>query len=186
MHNDEQPPIPMSGDVLATPRSRLRPFEAYDLPALSRLLADPRVMRYSLGGVCDVARSQAFIEACRQTYRQKGFGYWAVVHPVSRALMGFCGFDHETLDGEQELAIGYRYAVRHWGRGLATEVARAVVTHAFTVTDSESLVAVIDPANVPSTRVAQHAGFQWEGMTTLQGQRVKVYRRHRYRDVRSC
>ncbi|MCJ8284801.1 GNAT family N-acetyltransferase [Halomonas sp.] len=186
MQDDRLRPRPMQGDVLATPRSRLRPLERYDLPGLSRLLADPRVMRHSLHGVQDMAGSRRFLDACRASYADKGFGYWAVVHPVSRALMGFCGFDHEILDGERELAIGYRYAVHHWGRGLATEVALAVVAHAFAITDCESLVAVVDPTNVPSRRVAQNAGFVWEGMTTLEGQRVKVYRRHRYREVRSC
>ena len=73
------------------------------------------------------------------------------------------------------------------------------VSHSAVLTDLENemkvsmlsnflrpLVAVVDPTNVPSSRVAQNAGFVWEGMTTLEGQRVKVYRRHRYREVRSC
>ena len=55
--------------------------------------------------------------------------------------------------------IGWRLAPEHWGRGLATEAARAVVGHAFDSLGLDSLVSFTVPANVRSRRVMEKIGM---------------------------
>ncbi|MGQ7246359.1 GNAT family N-acetyltransferase [Halomonas sp. V046] len=176
-------PLRLPGEVLATRRTRLRRLQRDDVPALCAILSDRRVMRYSLRGPCDEAATSAFVEECLAIYERFGYGPWAVVHPVSLSLMGFCGIGPERVGGDEEMSLGYRFAVRHWSRGIATEVAGAVTAYAFSATSLASLVAVVEPGNIASWRVLEKIGFLFEGETEFHRRRVSVYRRHRYQDV---
>ncbi|GEK46949.1 hypothetical protein HPA02_12320 [Bisbaumannia pacifica] len=61
-------------EIAQTPRLRLHEFDNGDVPALAAILADPEVMRYSLGGVHDEAQTRRFIAGCRASYAEHGLG----------------------------------------------------------------------------------------------------------------
>lgn len=163
-------------EIAQTPRLRLRELDNGDVPALAAILADPEVMHYSLGGVHDEAQTRRFIAGCRASYAEHGLGPWALVDTASGELAGFCGLSHDTIDGVQEVHLGYRLATRFWGRGLATEAARRVVALGFTAHRLASLVAIIEPAHGASRRVAEKVGFQDAASTAFQGWEVRLYR----------
>jgi RimJ/RimL family protein N-acetyltransferase len=56
--------------------------------------------------------------------------------------------------------VGWRLARPAWGRGLATEGARASLRHAFGELDLEAVISIIDPANLRSIRVAEKLGMR--------------------------
>jgi RimJ/RimL family protein N-acetyltransferase len=76
-------------------------------------------------------------------------------------VLGACGI--AMLDGVTP-EIGYWLGVPYWGRGYATEAARAVIDHAFATLDHDRLVAGARVSNPASRRVLEKCGFQWTGV----------------------
>ena len=64
---------------------------------------------------------------------------------------------------------------RFWGRGLATEAARAARDHGFDTLGYERLVSLIDPGNLASRRVAEKVGLTLEKEVEKWGKRICVY-----------
>ena len=83
---------------------------------------------------------------------------WGVWERETEELVGDCGLFFDEGHGEWELAYGFRRD--RWGRGYATEAARACVRHGFDELDLEKIVADVDPANVASVRVLEKCGFE--------------------------
>lgn len=77
------------------------------------------------------------------------------------ALIGATGFVMPEI-GDPE--IGYWLGTDHWGRGYATEAARAVVDHLFTDRDAQAIVTWARVVNPASRRVIEKCGFQWNGV----------------------
>lgn len=161
--------------IADTPRLRLRHFVPEDVQAFAPILADPDVMRFSASGPKTVEQTRQLVDGCRRDYGKDGFSLYAVVHAEDARLIGYCGLWPQTVNGVQEVEISYRLNPDYWGRGLATEAARAVVAHAAGRLGLKRLVAVIEAANVGSVRVAERAGLHWESDTEWRGLSVGVY-----------
>lgn len=148
--------------LLLTERLGLREIEPSDAASLASVLADPEVMRFS-SGVLGSSDVPAWIDGCRREYGQWGFGLWAVVLRAERQLVGYCGLTRfDDLGDLPEVEVGYRLARASWGRGFATEAATAVRDHAFGRLGLSRLVALVDPANRRSARVAEKLGMRYE------------------------
>lgn len=147
-----------------------------DLPALTAILSDPEVMKYSVRGVCDEGATRQFIEWCLSCYDSHGIGPWALIDKIGDQLIGFCGVCPETVAGREEIGLGYRLAQRYWGKGLASESAKAVIEYAFTEKRLSSIVAIIEPENIASLRVAENTGFKSFENVEFQGLPVRLYR----------
>ena len=76
-------------------------------------------------------------------------------------MLGCCGIG--KLDGEHP-EIGYWLGVPFWGKGYATEAARAVIDHAFGDLGYDVLVGGARVSNPASRRVLQKCGFEWTGV----------------------
>jgi RimJ/RimL family protein N-acetyltransferase len=79
------------------------------------------------------------------------------------------------MEGGPEVEIGYYLGRRAWGRGLATELARALVDRAFNELELDRLVAVVRPENEASKRVLAKAGLNPEGVARHYGADVEVW-----------
>ena len=111
-----------------------------------------------------------WIEANLARYERDGHSYLAAVEKASGDVAGVCGLIEETACGAQRLGVGYIFNKTYWGRGYATECARACVEHAFTALGAKEVTAQIRPENAPSRRVAERLGM------TVEASFVKVYR----------
>ncbi len=155
--------------IARTHRFALRPFRLTDATGMACTFEDPEVMRFG-SGVQDFAWIERWIQGCLEDYRERGFGLWAVEEKQCGAVIGCCGLTAwPDIDGRAEVEIGYRLARSAWGRGYATEAARAVRDHAFCALRLDRLIALIDPANVASIRVAEKIGFRYEKQAMLPG-----------------
>lgn len=155
--------------VLDTTRLLLRHVHPFDEGALGNIFGDAEVMRYGPG-----AQNQAWVRAwihdARDSYQRWGFGPWAVVEKSRSAVIGYCGlFYFPDIAGQPEIEIGYRFARRWWGQGYATEAAQAVRDYAFGVLCLPRLVALIEPQNLASIRVAEKLGMRYEKEVMLEG-----------------
>jgi [ribosomal protein S5]-alanine N-acetyltransferase len=155
--------------ILETERLILREFHIFDGPALNRVFGDPEVMRYG-PGVQTESWVQGWLDSCREDYQKFGCGPWAVVERTSGSVIGYAGLFHfPDIDGQPEIEVGYRLAQLHWGRGYATEAVTAIREYAFHVLCLSRLIAIIDPQNIASIRVAEKAGMRCEKEVMLEG-----------------
>ncbi len=149
---------------LATERLILRPVDAGDLDAVHALHTDDEVMRY-------LSRERARREDVRDTVfpamlawerRHPAWGYSAAIDRATGAFLGWVLFrpatDRPPVPGELE--IGWRFARSAWGRGHATEAARAVLHHGFTELDVRSVFAMTMAVNTASRRVMERLGMR--------------------------
>ena len=139
----------------------LRTIEDDDAEALLAVLGDPEVMRYGTTGVATLADCERFVAANRaEGARNDGLTGWAICTPGDATLLGYCRLRAGVAWAEPgEIEIGYRLATRAWGRGLASAAARLARDLAFERHGAERLIAVIDPGNAPSIRVAERIGM---------------------------
>jgi ribosomal-protein-alanine N-acetyltransferase len=151
--------------ILETERLRLRPMDDGDYEPLCALYADPEVMRY-VAGVRTREQTRERLDAMIDHWARHGFGIWALYHRPDNAFVGRCGvgFFH---GGEAELA--YTLARSFWGRGLATEAARAAVAVAFERLHLPQVVAYADVENTASQRVMIKLGMRPDGSTYVHG-----------------
>ena len=155
--------------VLQTERLTLRHFKRTDGKELACVFADPEVMRFGDGTKSD-EWIQDWLESCILDYQKRGWGPFAVIENASGTLIGYCGLFHiPDVNGRPEIEIGYRLARESWGRGYATEAVLAVRDLAFDSLGLTRLVAMIDPDNTASIRVAEKAGLRYEQDVIFEG-----------------
>jgi ribosomal-protein-alanine N-acetyltransferase len=151
------------GIVLETERLVLRHLRWTDLDALAALYADPDVRRYFPDGIRTFEQTRDeltwIIDVC---YARYGYGLWATILKETGAFIGRCGLLPWAIDGRTEVEVAYLLDKDHWGRGLATEAARAIIEHAFSTLPVDRLICMTDPENSASRNVAVKVG-----MTTL-------------------
>lgn len=155
--------------IAETPRLVIRPFHVVDAEAMDHIFGNPEVMRFS-SGVQSSAWVCQWLRRCLEDYLNRKFGLWAVVERKSRNVIGYCGLTHfPDVGGRPETEIGYRLARDSWGYGYGTEAAQAVRDYAFYTLALNRLIAIIDPENAASIRVAEKIGLRYEKDVMLEG-----------------
>jgi RimJ/RimL family protein N-acetyltransferase len=155
--------------TIETKRLLLRPFREEDLDRLIELFQNPGFMRFGNGMLYTREQTTAVLEKLLNWTRAGLPSQFAVVVRENSALIGYCGFLHQEVDGIKEIEIGYRLHPDYWGRGIATEAARAVRDHAFRDLKLQRVISLIHPDNIPSRRVAEKNGMRLEKETTFKG-----------------
>ena len=149
--------------VLLTRRLRLSDFSASHLPDLTRMNADPEVMRY-FPATLNPEESVALLQRITEHQRINGYSLFALHLKESDAFVGWCGlmkvpfFAHFTPAVE----IGWRLNKIFWGKGLAPEAAKSVLRIGFLELGLSEIVSFTAELNQPSIRVMQKIGMQSE------------------------
>jgi|SRR5215216_2808711 len=155
--------------VVETERLVLRQFELSDSDGMMAVFGDMEVMRFG-DGIHTREWVHSWLQRCLENYRSRGFGPYAVVERSSSDLIGYCGLFHfSDVNRQQEIELGYRLKRAAWGQGYATEAARAIRDFAFHTLHIQRLIALIDPENAPSIRVAERIGMRYESNVMLVG-----------------
>ncbi len=146
--------------ILETERLLLREFVPEDVDPLAAVLSDPETMRYYPAAL-DRAGVAAWIERNQRRCADDGHGLWAMVLKSSGEVVGDCGLTRQTVDGSDEIEIGYHVRRDLWGRGYAPEAARACRDYGFARLGVNRLISLIRPENLPSRRVAEKIGLSF-------------------------
>ena len=128
--------------------------------------SDPVVMMHMGRGTRSSAESLARVQELIEHQRRHGFGKWAAVERSSGELIGYCGI--ELYERGPDVELGFSLARSAWGRGYATEAARAWLEHAFTL-GIRRVIAVVKPANAASIRVLEKVGMTKIGRSRVAG-----------------
>lgn len=143
---------------------RLRPLTADDVDHLTDLDSDPEVMRYIDGGR-PVSRETIRTERLpRLLHHCPGIGfpgYWAAEETSGRTFLGWFEFRPLEDDSPAVVELGYRLRRAVWGRGYATEGARALVRKGFTELGVQRVTANTMTVNAASRRVMEKAGLAY-------------------------
>ena len=148
---------------LTTDRLRLRPFRITDADAVASLAGDEEVARNTLNipHPYDRRHAEEWIASHRSQLEQRDSVTYAVTLMEDGALVGAVGLILDPANDSAEL--GYWIGREHWGRGFATEAARAVVEWAFETLDLHRIHASHFPRNPASGRVLEKLGMRREG-----------------------
>lgn len=146
---------------LRTPRLVLRAWRESDLAPFAALNADPRVMEH-FPSVLTRAESDALVARLNAAIEQRGFGFWAVEVQASEQLVGFVGLSVPSFEAHFTpcVEIGWRIAFEHWGKGIATEGARASLDAAFRELGLAEVVSFTATTNERSMRVMERLGMR--------------------------
>ena len=145
-----------------------------DQSRLERLLGDPVVMSV-YAAPFDSAAVRAWIDWNLDLYRQRGFGLWLLTLRDTGEFVGECGLTVQHVEGAEEIEVGYQLLEEFWGRGLATEAAAACRDFARDAMGLDRVVALIDPRNVASQRVAARIGLALERQAQFPTKVLGVY-----------
>jgi ribosomal-protein-alanine N-acetyltransferase len=154
--------------TLTTPRLALRPFTQEDIEPLHVIMSAPDVMRYfPRTDSPDLERTQRMIAHQIDEWATRGYGWWAVTWAADGALLGWCGLQY--LPDTDETEVGYLLGQPWWGRGLATEAARASVAYGFERFGFAEIIGITHPENLASQRVLQKCGMTFTAATNYFG-----------------
>lgn len=112
------------------------------------------------------ARSDSFVrERIVPQFAERGYSLWAVEVPGVAPFIGCVGLLVHSFEARFTpcVEIGWRLAFPFWGRGYATEAARAAVAFGFTEAGLEEIVSFTVPANRRSIAVMERLGMSDDG-----------------------
>lgn len=145
--------------MLITERVRLRPWRTEDLAPFAQMSADKEVMYY-FPAVMTRAEADTYVGELQGRFRKWGFGYWAI-ETDELPFAGFAGLSRPRINAHFTpcVEIGWRLTRKAWGKGYATESARAALEFGFQKMGISEIVAMASVANEPSLRVAGRIGM---------------------------
>lgn len=148
------------GPTIETGRLWLRPMQEDDFDALLRIFTDPKVMASFGGELFTPAQMHAWLDRNLDHQNQFGYGLFSVIRKTDGRLIGDCGLEQMTVDGEAAAELGYDFCSDAWNQGFATEAACAVRDYAFAELRLPQLISLIRVGNLASRRVAEKVGMQ--------------------------
>ena len=143
----------------------LRPWRAGDAEALAAVFAEPAVWQFPVGRGLSPDETDHFLARQRSHWTRYCFGLWAAELKADGRLIGFIGLALPEWLPEvlPAVEVGYRLHPDCWGKGLATEGARASLRHGFETPGLERIIGISMPENVASGRVMDKLGLrEWQ------------------------
>jgi len=156
-----------------TERLIMRPFEVKDAPLMIELNSDPDVVRYVDGdGYDTVEKVERFIRDYGQ-YDEYKMGRLSMFLKETGEYIGWSGLKYrpesDTVD------VGYRLMKKHWGKGYATESARASLDYGFKTLGLNKIIAMAMMENTASINVFKKLGMRYTHNSECDNHPAVVY-----------
>lgn len=155
--------------ILKTDRLILRQWRPGEENILKRFLGDERVM-YAYEGAFTDEEISKWLTWNLESYREKGFGLWAIERKSDNKIIGECGITEQIIDNQNYFEIGYHLAFDEWGKGYMIEAAEAVKYYGFDILHLDKLISIIRDTNIASMNVAIRNGM------TIDSRFIKNYK----------
>lgn len=147
---------------LETERLVMRSWREEDLAPFHAICSDPQVMA-TLGPVMDRAETRALIARAQAREEQHGHTFWALERREDARLIGWCGVIRGSAGPVEDKAeIGWRLASDCWGKGYATEAARASLDWLFANLPDDAAWAITNTDNLRSRGVMERLGMSYQ------------------------
>jgi len=150
----------MTHPTLKSERLVLRRWRDADLEPFAAINADPATMRF-MPGPMTRDETRAMIGRIEDHHQAHGFGIWALEAPGVAPFVGFLGLQRVGFDAPftPAVEIGWRLSPAHWGKGYATEGAKAALRFGFEDLTLDQIVSFTVLGNKPSWSVMERAGM---------------------------
>ncbi len=142
---------------------------------IRRMHLDPRVMA-TLGGLRSDDETSRYLRDKLDHWDRYGYGIWVFRDRTDGGFVGRGGLRNTRVEGEDEVELSYALAAEYWNRGLATEMAEAIVRLAFERLGLTDVVSLTLPTNLASRCVMEKAGFEYERDAVHAGSLHVLYR----------
>jgi RimJ/RimL family protein N-acetyltransferase len=161
-------------EKLETDRLILRQFRENDWPDLHEYYSDENATRFTFGRQLTEGDTWRIMCGMIGHWQIRGYGPYAVEEKVGRKVLGTVGFWYPSDWPEPE--IKWALARHHWGKGFASEAARAVQAAGKKHLPEISLISLIHPDNLASIRLACSIGAEFEKEFLYEGSAWNIYR----------
>jgi len=144
--------------VIETERLLLRIYKPEELETVYKMLSDKDVTRFYPPGF-RITREDVLSSLPRRIkrWRERGFAHLGVFEKENENLIGYCGL--QFFDNTPEVEIYYGFFKDFWGKGFATEAAKAMLRFGFEETSLDKIVAGTHPDNIASQKVLTNIGL---------------------------
>jgi ribosomal-protein-alanine N-acetyltransferase len=156
----------LKGTHLETGRLLLRPFDLQDSDSLHGILRQEEVTRYLPEDVMSLEEVKRIVEWLTECYQKNTPGHivkltLAVVWKEDQRIIGWCGLGPLEFN-PRDIEIYYGLSKEYWGKGIATEAAKAMLRYAFDNIKLDKIVAVTHPDNIASVKIIEKMGMSYE------------------------
>lgn len=150
--------------ITKTERLILRTWTPEDIAPFTAMCADPEVMKY-FPATLTKEETKKLIARFQERYEQDGYTYYAVAVKETGAFIGFCGMLMQTYASPftPNVDIGWRLEKAAWGKGYATEAAKACLALAKEKLGIKTIISVASQTNTSSINVMQKIGMKKVG-----------------------
>ena len=165
---------------IETERLLLRRWRSSDVAPFAEICSDAAVMQWiGSGAIPSHDQCAKAIQYFEGEWEAKGYGLFAVERKHNRELAGFTGLSYPGFLPEilPAVEIGWRLKRECWGRGLATEAAKAALHFGLNDLQLSRIVSVIQVGNEGSQRIMEKLGMTFERETVDPScdRKIKVY-----------
>ncbi len=165
--------------IFSTPRLLIRRFTQLDKDAYFNISGSDEVMKY-IRPASTKEENDLFIVNVIEDYKKiPGRGRWAVVERVTDKLIGSFAII-PILSQPEKTQLGYALITSEWGKGLASELAKAGLDWFFTNDPEPVIYGVTEIPNIPSQQVLLKAGFKSDGSFTDAGKELLIFKAERF------
>jgi RimJ/RimL family protein N-acetyltransferase len=145
---------------IETERLILRSWRDEDASPFHKMGSDPKVMEF-LGPLRTLAQARESVAGQQALQSDHGYCFWATERRSDGNMIGFCGLEPgptaTPLEGKTE--IGWRLAAAEWGKGYASEAARAALDWGFANLPDPDIWAITVAANTRSWGLMERLGM---------------------------
>lgn len=147
--------------VIETERLILRTWKEEDVEPYYLINQDPKVIEF-LPKAMTKKEAKWFMSEMNQQFVDRNHTFWAVEEKETQALIGFVGLNKPFWKSHFTpcVEIGWRLGSEHWGKGYATEGAKASLEYGWNTLGLTEIVSFTVPANSRSIRVMKRIGMQ--------------------------
>jgi ribosomal-protein-alanine N-acetyltransferase len=159
---------------LESERLKLRNYNESDDKFLINLWTNSKVTYY-MGGPRSVEKmNEAVAEYLMNPYSEE-YDLWILTLKETKEAIGHCGLLKKEIDGKEEVEVIYVIDKPFWKNGYASEVCSMLLQYARDERNLDRIVALINPSNKGSQKVAIKSGMNFEKKLLRENKEMHLY-----------
>jgi len=148
---------------IETDRLIIRKMKMDDIDDIFCFTSDPEMLKFT--PMYDLSKNKEglsqYIKKVLKNYKDGNPEYWAVVYKKINKVIGIVTID---ISSKHRGDIGYAICRKYWGKGFATEAAKAIIDFGFNTLGLKRIEGACDPRNIASVKVLKKLGMKYEGL----------------------